>query len=92
MTDVDLNGLTLSVTPIDEMPPHRQMTGAVLISRLQSALSRKDFEAVEDAAVDFLQFVVDEPLTKRTIAELDSDELDAIHQVVMDDGGDDDGR
>lgn len=91
MTTVKLNGVTLSVTPVDEMPSHRQLTAAFLNSRLQAAMEREDWPAVHDSMVDLVQYVIDEPIRRETLDGLTGQEIEVLLTAVFQpDGGDGD--
>lgn len=83
MTEVQLNGLALSVTPIDQMADHRKATASVILARHQSAVERRDWEDVQDSLADLVRFAVDEDLTNETIRALDIDELEVLHRTIL---------
>lgn len=82
---IDVDGVTVEVTPIDELDGTWAFTAEVIIGRIQMANNQNDQAAVADGVSDLLEICTEDGYTSDGLLHLEPGTLNTLIGAMMPD-------
>ena len=88
--EIDLDGATVRVTPIEDLGVVESMTALVLLNRIDRAKQAGKAVEAGDAVAELVQLCAEDGITAETIRGLDPDCLSTLVRAILPEGAVDD--
>ena len=84
---VDLNGIEVEVTPVNELDPIRAMAGLVLIDKLGNVLDENNVSKLVEIQCELIALCIDEPegITADGVRAADQQTITTLTEAAMGD-------